>query len=116
MARAKMWCDGLAGTDDETQVGLAVRGQRRRHADDDGIDVTDPGKIRRWYKTPALDHFAELFGGQVSNVGLTPLQHVDLGLIDIEADDAESGVGHRADQRQPDISQADHADHRVAAA
>ena len=38
------------------------------------------------------------------------VQRIDLGLIDIEPDDRHAGFKESAEQRQTDITQADHAD------
>src|SRR6267142_561690 len=52
----------------------------------------------------------------VHEVTFARVQRGGLGLVDVEADDAESGLGEAQRKRQPDIAEADHPDARGARA
>jgi hypothetical protein len=51
-----------------------------------------------------------------ADVALAFLEALDLGGIDVDADDAKAGVGETQHQRQPDVAQAEYRDHRAAVA
>ena len=57
-----------------------------------------------------LDPTGDDVGGNVFDVTLTDRECVDFGLIDVEAEAAESSRGECVDQRQADVPQADHTD------
>ena len=52
----------------------------------------------------------------VPQIGAAGIEDVDLGLVDVEAERRKAALGGGAQQRQPDIAEADHADRGGAVA
>src|SRR5262249_45268521 len=102
--------DRLAGIGDVRKVGFAVLRQRRRHADNDGICLTKPGRIRGRIKPAALDQVGDALGWNVPDVALAGFQLFYLFGIDIKANHAKSARGESVGQRQANVAQTDDAD------
>ena len=58
---------------------------------------------------------ADLFGGDVLDVGLASVELVDFGLVEVEARDSVSHIGEAQRQRQSHVAAADDSDVRVLA-
>lgn len=97
---------------DERQVRLAMRSQRRRHADDDGIRLGEASEVGGGFE-PAFG--AGTNDAVVADVLEWAVPVVDGGdppRIDIEAEHAESALSGSQRQRQADIAETDHAEAR----
>ena len=105
--------DGPGRVDDVGQVRLARVGQRRRDADDDGVGLVEPAEVDGRLEA-ALAHLADRRVGDVPDVALAPLEPLDLGRVDVEAQDGDPAVAEGAGQRQADVAQADDPDAHVA--
>ena len=110
-----------AGAQQRAEVGLAVGGQRRRHADEHRVGAGQRRVVG--LGVDLVQHRRQPLGGDVLDVGLPGADGRDLGVVDVDGDDvlARLGEGHR--QRQPHVAQSDDSDrhraltiHRVLAA
>ena len=72
------------------EIGLAMRVDRRRHANQQGVGQGKSFDVSRDQKTTALVHRLDSRVGYVPDVGAAGEQSVDFLLIDIEADDLEA--------------------------
>jgi hypothetical protein len=116
VALAQHVADHLRRRLDEAHVRLAVAAERRRHAEDDRVRLGQVRRVRGRQELRRLGEFAHEVLTEVLQVRLTPLQHVDLLLVDVVADDREAGAEERAQQRQADVAESDDADVRRARA
>ena len=89
-----------------------MRGQRRRHADDDRVRVREPVEIAWWLETVRRRHASSIARvGDVPDVALAGLS-CDLARVDVEAEDREAGRPRGQRERQADIAEPDDADDR----
>jgi len=95
------------------QVGVAGLAERRRDADDDGVDAGKTGEVRRRGERTGLHRRADLLGRHVEDVRLGAPEGVRPFPVDVEADGAEAGPRERDGQRQPHVAEADDADLRL---
>ena len=65
---------------------------------------------KRRGEAAALEHGAEALGRDVLDVRAALAQRGDLGLVDVDADDVEPGLGEADRQRQPDVAHPDDSD------
>ena len=65
---------------------------------------------KRVVKLQRSMHGAEALGGDVLDVRAALAQRGDLGLVDVDADDVEPGLGEADRQRQPDVAHSDDSD------
>ena len=101
---------------DEREVGLAVLGERRRHADQDGVAGREAPEIRRHRGAPALEGVRDSARGNVTEKAFAAAERPDLGLIDIEPRHREAGPRGAQGGGEPDVTHAEDADMRAAAA
>lgn len=98
--------DGLDRGDDRAEIGAAVLGQRRRHADHDRLGLAQTGGIGRGLE-PGLDHFRNVLIGEVIDMGGAGIQAVDDPLGDVEPEHLEADTGGFLSQGQTDIPKTD---------
>ena len=79
--------DDLARPLDIGQVGAEMRVERRRNADQNGVDFRKTRKVGCRRETSALDGRADLGRGYVTQIALAREQRIRLGGIDVETDD-----------------------------
>ena len=70
--------------DQRPKVGLAVTRQRRRHADDHGVGLRQPGVARG--RVNPLGELREQLRRDVLDVGLAGLDRLDLARVDVDRD------------------------------
>ena len=92
------------------QVGIAGLAQRRRHADVDGVDAGQGREIGRRRERARIHRHPHVGGRHVGDVRLTPKDGTGPFRIDVETDRRHPGAGEGDGQRQPDVTEADHAD------
>ena len=90
-------------------VRLLVPVQRRGNADGDKVHITDTGKVRGGGEHTALHQPLKVCLHDVADVILAAVDHIDLCLLDIEADGAKAVLRLIDRERQPDIAEAAHA-------
>ena len=99
---------GAAGVQQRAEVGLAVGGQRGRHADEHRLGVGELGRARG--RMDALQARLQALGRDVLDVGAPVTQRLDLARVDVEADDVPARLGERDGERQTDVAESDDAD------
>ena len=112
---AKALVDRGQGLFDVAQVRLATDRERGRDADQQRIGLPEARKIRGGLKIAAGHGRADGLCRDVANVRTPRHQLVDLGRVDVVADDGKAGVPECQDQRQPDVAEPYDPDDRVAA-
>ena len=111
MSCSKRPSNPLGGIGDVGKVGFLMFPERRRHRDDDDIAIAELGEISRGFEPVALREIHDHLVTKVAEVILFGGDRVDLGLVDIEADDGHATSMEGVGERQPDVSESDHADH-----
>src|SRR5579872_1889775 len=101
--------DREAGVLDVAQVGFAAFVERRRDADDDGVDIFELGEIGGGAEVLAVDVLLNLGLLNVLDVGLARIEHRDLFGIGIESCHFVTGFGETEAEGKADISAADDA-------
>src|SRR5260370_41978528 len=104
-----MRADGFAGVYDVRQVRLARFRQRRRYANDDGVNLGESPRIGGGVKSAGLYQFRHTLRADVSDVALTLLEALNFFRVDVEAQYGEAASGERLSQRQADVTHADDA-------
>ena len=93
----------------EADVGLAHLVQRRRHADNNGVDFLEFIEIAGRPEPSGLDIVADNAGGDVLDVALAGIEFFDFSGVDVEAQHLEFAGTELAHQGQPDVAQPDNA-------
>ena len=86
-------CDSLGGRFYVADVGLLVGVERRRYADRDEIHIFDELEIGRRTEPALPDKSFEVGVYNIPDVVVAGVDHIDLFLLDIEADCPETGLG-----------------------
>ena len=86
-----------------------IIGQGSRDADDDGVHVGKAGKIGGDGKLVSRPKLADGFGWNMFQVGLSGIDRLDLGRVDVEAGGIETVSDSGNGQRQANVSHADNA-------
>src|SRR6476646_797212 len=76
--------DRAARVENVRDIGLTIFAQRRRHANDDGLTFFDAAEIGRGRKTILANDARQCLIGNMFDVTTTPIDEIDLCLIDIE--------------------------------
>ena len=76
--------------------------------------VGDDAEVGRRAQPAAGDEPRDVLAGDVGDVGLAPIDGVDLALIEVDAGRDEAGAGELDRERQADVAEADDADARGA--
>ena len=71
-------------------IWLAVLVERCRHANDDRIDLVDPGEIRRRLKTICLDLIRNTLRRNMLNIAASLIQRVNFLRVHIESEDVNT--------------------------
>ena len=100
----------LGGVQHKAEIGLALAGQRRRHAQQDRIGLAEPGHLAGRGESFRLPQCGNALAADVTDVGLPGIEPRHLDRIEIEAEHPEATLGDRSRQRQSDVTQADDAD------
>ena len=114
LAGPQMGRNRLTGGYNEFQIGFAKTGQRRGHADQNGVHIDGIRKIRGRTEFPRIDDSRDPGIRDMPYVGFTLIQESDLGLVDIEPGDGKSFSRKGLGQWQSDITQPDNANSRAA--
>jgi len=113
LARAQPRGDRAGGGLDIGQVGLAVAGERGRHADQERVGLGQAGEVGGGGQ-PSLRHRRrDLRARDVLDVALAAVEPRHIGRVDVEAEHGEAGPRGGQRQRQPDIAQPDDANPRL---
>ena len=96
------------GVQQRAEVGLAVARQRGRDADEDRLRLVQLDEPRREHA--AVQDRAEALLRDVLDVRPAVAQRGDLGLVDVDADHVDAGLGEADGQRQPDVAHPDDPD------
>ena len=99
----------IHGIEHETEIRLAVFAERGRNTENQRVDIGGTREVRGRREPPACA-FPDFFGRNVLDIGFAALQTLDLGLIDIKADDAVPHLAITQHQGQSDIAEPDDAD------
>src|SRR5580700_8731238 len=75
--------DLLGGRHDVTHVGIFSLAQWRRHADVDGVEILDHGKVGSGIEAGGVHQLRDLATGNVLNVGLAIHEAVDARLLQV---------------------------------
>ena len=105
-----MWRDRVRRLLDIAQVGLAVRRQRRRYADDDGVHVAHLFETRRGAQSPGGDSGADLRAWNVPEVALAGIDAGGLLRVDIKTDHPEARRPRGQCEWHADIAKPDNTD------
>ena len=116
LARAQLAGDGLGALDDEAHVRLQVMVERGRHADDHGIGLAQTAHVVAGLVDFLLPELADSLRGNVLDEGLAPVEHVNLGAVNVKPDRAQPRLGEEQRQRQAHVALADDPDNRIALA
>ena len=111
LAGADGFGDVVTGVFDECHVRFEVFAQWRGDAHDDRVSFFEAGHIGGRVEATGRLHLRHHVSPQMLEIILAFVQRLNLTRVYIEANDGEAGFVKRAQQRQPDIPQADHADH-----
>src|SRR5581483_373974 len=95
---------------DVRQVGLALRGERRRQRDQHGVRLAHERVVRGGDDGAALDERAEPLGGDVLDVALAAVEGVDERRRHVDEEDALPAFGEGGGERQSDVPGADDGD------
>ena len=95
------------------EVGLAVRGQRRRDADEDRVAARE--RLGVGGRLDAVGDGREALGGDVLDVGVAVADRADLARVGVEADDVVARLGEGDGERQAHVAEADDPDGHSAA-
>src|SRR5258706_15736646 len=105
-----MWGDAGAGLEDVGNVWFTILVERRRHADDYGLDFLDLAEIARSVEAARFDLLYDGATLNMLDVALAGVAGLDLGRIDIQAKHPRAASGELQRQRQTDISQSNNGD------
>ena len=98
----------VSGRDDIAHVRVLRFAKRSRHANIDGIELADGGKVGCGAQFSALHKRAENFIVHVFDVGMAVVELLDLSGLNINASNIKSRLGEFDCERQPDVSKAEH--------
>ena len=101
--------DGIARLEDVGNIRLAILVQRRRHTNDDRLDLAHARKIRRSRQALCLHHFTNRCRINVFNVTTPGVDGLDLRPIHVQTDHFHSVSGKLQTQRQPHVSQSNNS-------
>ncbi len=94
--------DGEAGVFDVAQIGFAPLVERRRNADDDGVDVLEFREVGRSAEMLAVDVLLNLGLLDVLDVRFAGVEQGNFGGIGIETGDFVAGFGKAKSQGKAD--------------
>ena len=106
--RAPNLGDGLGCLDNVRHIGIARFPQWRRHADADGVNLTQVSVTARLRGVPRIDKTLDTLNGDIINITLAGVDLPNLVGVYIHPGYAKAGFSEFDRQRQPDIAQADH--------
>src|SRR5712692_7195386 len=101
--------DRLGRPLDKGQIGLALPRQRRRHAQDDRVDLTQPREIVGRLEPPRVAQPGDGVRPDMADIGAAGIEHIDLAAIDVDAEHGKAAFRRGPQQRQSDIAEADNA-------
>src|SRR6185503_2443864 len=107
LSGAQVRHDRFDRADDEAEIGLARRAERRRHADDERVGLGQARYVVRRLE-PAAARRGDRVVRNMQEIALAGVQRHRLGLVDVEADDGEARLREAQRERQPDVAQTDH--------
>ena len=102
-----MRSDTLAGFENIGNVRLVILVQRRWHAEDYGLDLTDAAEVCRRGERAAADLLLNVGACDVLDVASAGVAIVDLGRVVIQAKNPDAGTGELQGERQADVAKAD---------
>ena len=92
------------------EVRFATLVERSRNADQNGVHIAQTGEIGRGIEMFWVHVSFDLFRGDMLDVGLSGIQLIDLGLIEVESGDALANVGKPESERKSHVTAADNSD------
>ena len=109
LALAQMWRDRVCRVFDIGQVRLAVRRQRSRDADDDGVHIPQLFETRRGAQAAGGNGGADFLAWNVPEIALAGIDAGGLSRIDIETDHSEARRPGGEGKRHAHIAKPDNA-------
>lgn len=94
---------------DVGHVGLALGGERCRHADEDGVGLVQPREVGGGGEEPGAGHGGDAVGAQVLDVALAAREAGGLVGVHVEAEDADAPLHEGHGQGQAHVAEADDA-------
>jgi hypothetical protein len=93
----------------EGQVRVTVTPKRCRHANKYAVALIEPSKIEGASEKAGIDCSLNAFGAYVLDVGLAPIQRINLVRVDIEANYVEAGIRKYQGEGKADVALSNHA-------
>ena len=92
---------------DVTEIGFATFVERRRHADNDGVNILKALEIGSGVEMAAVDELLNFILTDVLDIGLARIEHGDFGRVGIKTGDFMAGFGKAQGQGQTHVTAAD---------
>ncbi len=99
--------NGFGRGDDEAHVGIFGFAEGRGNADIDGIESADDGKIGGGAELAGFYERREGFVWHIFYVGMAGVELIDFGLLDVDADDFETGFGEFDGEGKTDVTETE---------
>ena len=113
MPAAQVRRDRLGGGGDVREVGLAVLGERRRHAHDHVVAGGDLGVVDGGAQEAGFDELARAPPRHVLDVRVAGVDRRDRGERRLDTEHGVAGLRERDGQRQSDVAGSDDCDARI---
>ena len=95
-------------------VGLALRGERRRHAEEHRVGLAQAVEVGGGGEAAGGHRPRHPGAVEVAEVALAAPQPLDLGRVGVEAEHREAGLGEPQGEGEADVAQPHHPDPRRA--
>ena len=105
-AGMKVLGDLVGGRHDVAHVGVFGLAQRRGHANIDGVEIADHGKVGGGIEAAVFHQLRDVAAGDILNIRLALHQAVNPRLLQVDAGDVESRLGKLHREGQPDITES----------
>ena len=104
----------LTGRDNVTHVGVLGLAQGGGHADVDGIEIEERGKVGRGAQLSGFHQRPKRGIGDIPYIGISGVHAVDLVFVVVDSRDGEAGLGELHSERQAHISEPHDSDASAA--
>ena len=108
-SRVQVLGNRLDRRDDVGHVRVLRLAERSRHADVDGVQLLDDGKVRRRIELAAAGQRLDVGGRDVRNIGPPFGDRLDFPAVEVDTRRPEPGLGQLDGKRQSDIAQSNDA-------
>src|SRR5688500_15388087 len=113
LSPAQLLRDRSRGPFDVAQIRIAALVERRRHADDDAVSLGESPHVGGGLERVFGNELRDRRRIDVLDVTLAGFELVDLALVNIESQTAETRGRKRSNQRETDIAKANDTDARL---